>query len=727
MAQKEIRGKVIDKTSKEPLELACIQIGPGNKIVLTDQNGVFSIAKSKDISIRITHIGYAAKELELTDSSNFIIELEKGPVDIQEVIITPQNNNGSFHTISRLDLNLQPAKSSQEALRIVPGLFIAQHAGGGKAEQIFLRGFDIDHGTDISIAVDGMPVNMVSHAHGQGYADLHFLIPETIANIDWGKGPYYSQQGNFNTAGYVNFQTLNSLERNEVKIEAGQFNTLRTVAMIDLLGKRQKDKGTNAYIAGEFMYTDGPFESPQYFNRFNLFGKFNSKLGENNRLSVALSTFNSEWNASGQIPERAVKSGMIGRFGAIDDTEGGYTNRTNANIKLSSYLKNNAVFENQLYYTNYNFSLFSNFTFFLEDSINGDQIHQKEERNIFGGLSRLKLPYQLKEWNLTSSFAAGFRADKTNNSELSHTRNRSEILEPVQLGDINELNAFAYIDQTFQKNKWLLDIGLRLDYFRNKYLDKLNNAELPVQSEAIISPKLNIQYTFNPRWQLYLKTGKGFHSNDTRVVTFNNGKEILPAAYGADLGITFKPISRLFIDFALWYLYLQQEFVYVGDAGVIEPSGKTERRGLDLSARYQFNSWLFADLNLNFTRPRSMESPKGEDYIPLAPTFTSTGGLNFKMENGFNGSIRYRHMKDRPANEYYTVTAHGYTVADLALNYSQKKYEVGIAIENLFNVKWNEAQFNTESRLMNEMAPVEEIHFTPGVPFYARLKLGFFF
>jgi len=727
MAQKKIGGKVIDKATKEPLEFACIQIGSSKKIILTDQNGVFSIAPSKSISIRVTHIGYHTKELDLTDARNLIIELDKGPVDIPEVVITPQINNGSFHTISRLDLNLQPAKTSQEALRIVPGLFIAQHAGGGKAEQIFLRGFDIDHGTDISIGVDGLPVNMVSHAHGQGYADLHFLIPETIANIDWGKGPYYSQQGNFNTAGYVNFQTLNRLERNEVRIEAGQFNTLRTVAMIDLLGKKQKDKGTNAYIAGEFMYTDGPFESPQYFNRFNLFGKFNSKLGENNRLSIALSTFNSKWNASGQIPERTVKSGMIGRFGAIDDTEGGYTNRTNTNIKLSSYLKNNAVLENQLYYTNYNFSLFSNFTFFLEDSINGDQIHQKEARNIFGGLSRLKLPYQLKEWNLTSTFAAGFRADETNNSELSHTKNRTEILEPIQLGDINQLNAFAYIDQSFLKNKWLLDFGLRFDYFRNQYTDKLNHAELPVQSEAIISPKLNIQYTFNPRWQVYLKTGKGFHSNDTRVVAFNNGKDILPAAYGTDLGLTFKPVSHLFIDVAIWYLYLEQEFVYVGDAGVIEPSGKTERKGVDLSARYQFNSWLFADLNLNLTKPRSMESPKAEDYIPLAPTFTSTGGLNFKMGNGFNGSIRYRYMKDRPANETNTVIAHGYTVADLSLNYTRKKYELGIAIENFFNVKWNEAQFNTESRLKNEPVSVEEIHFTPGVPFYARLKLSFFF
>jgi outer membrane cobalamin receptor len=208
-------------------------------------------------------------------------------------------------------------RSAQDILRTVPGLFTGQHQGGGKAEQIFLRGFDIDHGTDINVTVDGLPVNMVSHAHGQGYADLHFLIPELTAHVDYGKGPYYTQYGNLGTAGYVCMNTVNSLDKSTIKLEGGQYNTLRGLAMIDLLSARQKQKGTNAYVASEFLYSDGPFVSPQHFNRFNLFGKLNTEIGKNSKLTVIGSTLSSDWDASGQIPERAVKSGMTGKPGLL--------------------------------------------------------------------------------------------------------------------------------------------------------------------------------------------------------------------------------------------------------------------------------------------------------------------------------------------------------------------------------------------------------------------------
>ena len=181
------------------------------------------------------------------------------------------------------------------------------------------------------------------------------------------------------------------------------------------------------------------------------------------------------------------------------------------------------------------------------------------------------------------------------------------------------------------------------------------------------------------------------------------------------------------ISAAAWYLYLQQEFIYVGDEGIVEPSGKTKRTGLDLSVRYQINKWLFTDVNLNLAKPESLEERKGENYIPLAPTLTSTGGISWQMKTGFNGSLRYRYISDRPANENKSVIAKGYTVTDLAFNFNREKYEIGFAIENLFNVEWNETQFNTESRLKNETVSVEEIHFTPGVPFFARMKLAVFF
>jgi hypothetical protein len=655
------------------------------------------------------------------------LEKEKGPLVLAEVIITPQSTANTFHILSKIDLKLQPVRSAQDILRTVPGLFIGQHQGGGKAEQIFLRGFDIDHGTDINVTVDGLPVNMVSHAHGQGYADLHFLIPELTGSVDYGKGPYYTQYGNLGTAGYVSLNTLNSLDKSTVKIEGGQFNTLRGLAMIDLLSDKQKQKGTNAYVASELLYSDGPFASPQHFNRFNVFGKFNTHLRNAGKLTLIASALNSNWDASGQVPERAVKSGQIGRFGYIDSAEGGYTSRINASAKLASYLSPNITWENQLYYTRYNFNLHSNFTFFLNDPVNGDQIRQREGRNIFGYHSKLSQETTLGTWNLQSLYGAGFRIDQTRNSELSHTINKNEVLEYKQLGHIREQNLFAYADESIVKDQWRINAGARLDYFNFYYNDQLMNDQLPAQHKFIVSPKLNIQYTINTKTQLYLKTGKGFHSNDARVVVFNRGTDILPAAWGADLGILWKPTRNLLVNAAAWYLYLKQEFVYVGDEGVVEPSGKTRRIGIDLSGRYQFNSWLFADVNMNLAKPRSMAEPKGNNYIPLAPGFTSTGGLNWQLKNGLNGSLRYRYMHDRPANEDNSVVANGYTVADLSLNYTKKKYEIGIAIENLFDVEWNETQFNTESRLFNEPAPVEEIHFTAGVPFFARVKLAVFF
>lgn len=732
-AQFFIKGKVIDKLSKEPLELAIIKSISTETSTLSNKAGYFSLPVSannisEQSSIVVSFIGYQSNVLPVNNTNTeLLIEMEKGVINLQEVVVTSQSATNSFHTISKIDLNLQPARSAQDILRTVPGLFIGQHQGGGKAEQIFLRGFDIDHGTDINVTVDGLPVNMVSHAHGQGYADLHFLIPELVGNVDYGKGPYYSPFGNMGTAGYVSLNTVNTLDKSTIKLEGGQFNTLRGLAMVDLLGQKSREKGTSAYIASEFLYSDGPFDSPQHFNRFNIFGKFNTNIGRSSKLTLIGSVLNSDWDASGQIPESAVRSGLIGRFGAIDDTEGGYTSRANASAKLTTYLNKNLVWENQFYYSRYNFNLHSNFTFFLKDSVNGDQIRQRESRNIFGYQTKLSGEKQLGDWIIKSSAGAGFRYDQTKDSELSHTINKNEVLGYTKLGDIKEANLFAFVDKSFHSGRWLLNAGSRIDYLNFSYFDRLKTMQDPDQHEVVVSPKINIQYTVNPGVQLYAKAGKGFHSNDARVVVFNRGKKILPAAYGADLGILWKPSQKFLINAAAWYLYLQQEFVYVGDEGIVEPSGKTRRIGLDFSGRYQFNKWLFADVNVNMAKPRSIEDPKGENYIPLAPGFTSTGGLSWQMQNGFNGSLRYRHLRDRAANENKSAIAEGYTVTDLSFNYTKKKYEVGLSIENLFNVKWNETQFNTESRLKNEPTAVEEIHFTPGVPFFARFKLAVFF
>jgi outer membrane receptor protein involved in Fe transport len=729
-----ISGVVYDQATNLPLKDVTVQLSGLGKTTVTNELGQYrfeGLVASK-YKIELSHVSFKARVFEVSvqnDKTEFIKTLLiNADVELSEVVVSSQRAHDQ-QLISSLDIKLRPITNSQEILRMVPGLFIGQHAGGGKAEQIFLRGFDLDHGTDIRLTVDGMPVNMVSHAHGQGYADLHFVIPELVQGVDFKKGPYNAEKGNFTTAGWVDFRTKDALEKSFVKLEAGQYDSYRAVAGIDLLGQKGKDKNQAAYIASEYSFTNSYFDNPQNFNRLNLIGKFHGHVAPNTNLTLTGSTFWSKWNHSGQIPDRAYESGAIGFFGSVDPTEGGETSRTNFNAQLVTVTPSNYVIKNQVFYSNYNFELYSNFTFFLEDSLNGDQIRQKERRNLFGYNGSISKQTYLGKTSWTTTVGAQYRHDLTSRTELSHTKDRSITLDPYQLGNVNELNAGVYADELIQlTDRFTINAGLRLDYFRNQYEDLLVQPVVKKHaSDAIISPKLNFYYTFNPRLQLYLNSGKGFHSNDTRVVVPQGGKQILPGAYGSDLGVIFKPFPKMFINVAAWYLWLQQEFVYVGDAGVIEPSGKSKRQGLDLSVRYQLTKTLYADVDISSAKPRAIGEMEGMNYLPLAPLFTSTGGLSLQMPNGLSGSLRYRYMANRPANEDNSIVAKGYFVGDMQVTYAKKKYNVGLSVQNLLNTKWKETQFDTESRLRNEKVPAEEIHFTPGTPFFARLSLTLFF
>ncbi len=711
-----VKGVVLNELN-QPLEAAYVYNLNSEAHAHTSENGVFYISDTKaGDSLKVGLLGYKTSIVQVTDANDLNIILEEKVFQLDEMVIREELNPVS--TIARLDLNVTPVNSSQEVLRKVPGLFIGQHAGGGKAEQIFLRGFDVDHGTDVAIGVDGMPVNMISHAHGQGYSDLHFVIPETVNKIDFGKGAYYASEGDFNTAGYVNFKTKDYIDESSVSLSLGQFNTLRTVGLFDLL---ENTKNQNAYMAMEYIATNGPFDSPQNFNRLNLFGKYVMYSPENDKLTLTASHFTSRWDASGQIPQREVDNGNITRFGAIDDTEGGETSRTNLNVTYDKYITDNTTLKASAYYSQYAFELYSNFTFFLEDPVNGDQIKQKEDRQIFGANAALNYTTFLgsTELNLTSGF--GLRHDIIDDVELSRTLNRTTTIENIQLGDINQTNINAFVKADFEFGKFRIAPALRLDYFKFMYNDALQtNYETKSETKTIVSPKLNFYCNAKDNLQLYLKSGLGFHSNDARVVIANNGKDILPRSYGADIGTIWKPFPKLVVNSALWYLFLEQEFVYVGDAGIVEPSGKTRRYGLDLGLRFQINDWLFLDSDATYTHARSIDEPNGEDYIPLAPDFTFTGGLSIDNLNGFSGGLRFRYLNDRPANEDNSIVAEGYTVTDFNLNYRMKNITLGMMVENLFDVDWNETQFATESRLQNEAQSVEEIHFTPGTPFFIK-------
>ncbi len=735
-AQYLFRGKVIDSATRQPVEYATITAG--GKSISANKNGDFRIILPNNTSVlTISCIGCKTKMIT-TDKSGkkIIIALTRGNLDLKEVVISPSLNSSSFHTISALDLSLRPVNSSQDLMRLVPGLFIAQHMGGGKAEQIFIRGFDADHGTDLNVSVDGMPVNMVSHIHGQGYADLHFMIPETVSTYDFGKGPYYSDHGDFTTAGYLSYTTKDALDKSVVSLEGGQFNTFRVMGMIDLLGNKAKQNGENAYIAGEYNYTDGAFKLPEHYKRTNVFGKYTKQLGANNKLSLSASTFSTSWIASGEIPQRAVAAGTtaiddngnpvkipaapvtIDRFGTIDSAQGGSSSRINAIAKLSTDLKNNWTMENMLYYTHYKFLIHVNSTFFADDIVNGDEIQQQESRDMFGYNGKLSKVSYFGKNILTSTIGLSSRFDRTYGTDYSLVTERYQFLSNISHGDIRQNNTGVYLDETLESGKWLFNIGSRIDYFNFNYHDS-------TKTSVIVSPKVNIEYTADGQVQFYLKAGKGFHSNNAIAVIGNNGLKTIPSAYGADLGLNWKPIPHLYINAALWYLYLQQEFIYTD--GNIEPGGKTRREGIDLSARYQLAKWLFADLNVNLARPRLADSAKNTGYLALAPTFTSTGGLDFKFDNGINGGLSYRYMHNRPGNNTNTLKADGYYVTDLKLNYTKKRYEVGLTIENLLNTKWNEFEAEEVSRLRGETAPVDQMSFTPGTPFFAKLRVAVFF
>ncbi|WP_158837775.1 TonB-dependent receptor [Polaribacter sp. L3A8] len=722
----QLKGRVVDDF-KQPVENVYIYNSVKNTHTHTTENGSFILENTvaNDV-LEVGLLGFEKREIIITktDIENGItIALVSKIFQLDELVLRKEMN--ALETITKVDLELNPVNSSQEILRKVPGLIIGQHAGGGKAEQIFLRGFDIDHGTDIALSVDGMPINMVSHAHGQGYSDLHFVIPETIQKINFGKGPYYANTGDFNTAGYVDFSTKKAINNNTVSVGFGDFNSLRTLGMFNLLDNK---KDQNAYVAVEYIETDGAFESPQNFNRVNIFGKYNAFINDTDRISLTASHFTSSWDASGQVPEREIANGNINRFGAIDDTEGGFTSRTNFNVELNKTLDDDSLLKANAFYSHYNFELYSNFTFFLEDAVNGDQIKQFEDRDIFGMNVQLSNIVNYGNVEATYTKGAGLRYDLINDIELSHTKNRSETLNQIQLGDVKQTNMFAFFNADFEVGKFKISPSVRLDYFKFLYNDRLNPTYKTLsKSEAIVNPKLNFLFTQNDNLQWYLKSGIGFHSNDARVILQQETDKILPRAYGADFGNIWKPTKNLVLNTAVWYLLSEEELVYVGDAGVIEPSGKSERFGFDFGLRYQFTDWLYLDTDLTATKSRSLENISGEDYIPLSPDFTMSGGLSFSNLGNFSGGLRYRFIDDRPANEDNSIVADGYFVSDFNINYKMNDITFGVALENIFDVAWNETQFATESRLQNETESVEEIHFTPGTPFFAKATITYTF
>ena len=568
---------------------------------------------------------------------------------------------------------------------------------------------------------------MVSHAHGQGYADFHFVMPEVIDKINFEKGPFDISKGNFATAGSVDFQTKEQLANSFASVEYGMFSHKKITAGIKIL-ENQKH---NAYFTTDLLNSDQYFDSPQDFKRINLFGKYSGSVSPKLKLNASFSTFQSSWNASGQIPERAVANGTISRFGAIDNTEGGSTSRSNFQLNVIQKLDATSTLKSDFYVSKYDFSLFSNFTFFLEDSINGDQIHQKESRTIYSGKTEYKKLFTLKNEGLFTVVSGfGFRYDDINNIGLAQTTGRTVLRNQIQLGDINETNLFGYVSGQLEIKRFVINTALRGDNVNFYYNNLLDSMYLPKSlSQSVLLPKISLLFNATENIQVFLKSGIGYHSNDTRIVLANENlkKKALPLAYGTDLGAVIKVTKKLIFNTTLWYLFSDQEFVYVGDAGIVEAGGRSQRLGFDAGFTYQPNNWLFFYSNLNYSYARAFDEPSGANFIPLAPVLTSDGKVMLNFKNGLFSSLSYRFLSDRAANEDNSIQAKGYVVNDCTIGLQRNKFVLSLIVNNVFNVKWNETQFLTESRLKNETQSVSEIHFTPGTPFSFRAQVKFLF
>jgi hypothetical protein len=481
--------------------------------------------------------------------------------------------------------------------------------------------------------------------------------------------------------------------------------------------------GVNAYFGGEVYSSRGYFDEPQDFHRVNLIAKVHASVGSGGSVTASLMSFGAGWNASGQIPERAVSSGEVDRYGSIDPTEGGETSRTTAIVRYAT--GGDSPFTLTGSYTDYRFRLFSDFTFFKDDPVRGDEIEQTDSRSILSLRAENDILYELGGLAMRTRIGANLRSDDID-AALYHDSARVR-LEPRIDALIHERQIGPYAEQEILFPWAQLLVGLRADYLTFDVENRLRQGIPPegIAQQLVLSPKANLSIPIQEALTLFVNSGFGFHSNDARVVV--QGDHTLPRAFGAETGFRYGHGRDLLQGSAsLWMLDLESELVYVGDEGSTEESGRTRREGVDLEMRLIPFDWLTIGGDATISRGRFRDLPEGENYIPLAPSLTFSANAIAKFD-GFAAAVRVRGVGDRPAVEDNSVRARGYTIVDLSLSRRFGQFDAYVNAENLFNAVWNEAQFDTESRLRDEAAPVSELHFTPGTPLSVRLGAGFRF
>jgi outer membrane receptor protein involved in Fe transport len=654
----------------------------------------------------------------------------------------------SSDEVRRRDLELRPHLRPADILEMTPGLVVVQHQGGGKANQYYLRGFDEDHGTDLALSVDGVPVNMVTHAHGQGYADLHYLIPELVETEQVNKGPYFLAYGDLATSGAVNLVLRRHLGERSISFQGGEFGVRRTLVMADL----PTLAGYDSWVAGEVYTEDGPFDHREDLVRYNFVARA-GRTFETGDVWLTGTSYGANWNASGQLPRRAVREGIVGRFGALDPSEGGDTNRHQLYVQAALHPSPSWDVRGLAYTALYDIDLFSNFTFFLNHPKVGDEIEQREERFLGGASLDATHHAQAGRIGLDTRLGFQLRADEVTDIQLNDVQKRFLLTRRTR-NRVGEFNYDWYLGEDVTWTEWLRTlVGVRLDHLYFNVRDKLHGQGASPSagraSETVVSPKASAVVTPRPSWDMYLNFGRGYHSNDARGVTaFVDPASPTAQATGAEIGTRTRLFDSLDLAAAYFLLDLDGELVFVGDEGTTEPKGPTRRHGFELEGRWRITDWLAADVDVTQVTGRFRNLPPGQDHIPVAPRYTVTGGLTARHPRGVFGAVRNRTISDRPANEDDSLTARGFSVFDLELGYAfhlpqlygpePPLLTITVDVLNLFDASYEEVQVATNSCLKSELGRdprcsgsdrvgVPDVDFVPGWPrtVLATMKVAF--
>ncbi len=667
--------------------------------------------------------------LALAASSSFAAGVPAD--DLSEVVVTAVRHkligkveSSTQGTVTRAQLETRPVLRTGELLETVPGLVVTQHSGDGKANQYFMRGFNLDHGTDLATSVDGIPVNMHTHGHGQGYTDINFVIPELLDRIEYKKGTSFADEGNFSAAGAVDLKYRNSLDGTVLSLTLGEDSFVR-----GLLAASTGLSGGELLWALDYGVTDGPWELPEDLRRVNALIRY-SRGESGNGYSLTASAYDGTWDSTDQIPERAVDSGVLDRFGFVDPTNGGASHRYALNFEMAKPLGEWSLDAN-VYALDYQLDLFSNFTYGI-DTQNGDQFEQFDDRNAFGLHAEVRrdnfigsLPGQLR-------IGIESRYDDIGKVGLYLTDDRAR-LSTIREDAVRRLGLGFFVEQQVQPTDWLRIVaGLRHDR-----ADFEVDSDLPVNSgtanDNITSPKLSLVFGPWADTEFFINAGRGFHENDARgtTITVDPADGVTAAdrvnpmvrASGAEIGVRTAILPWTQAALTLWTLDLDSELLYVGDAGATEANRASERHGVELGVYVTPNEWLTLDADIAWSHARFSEPDASGNYIPGAVESVASLGVALQHPGGWFGGACFRHFGAAPLIEDDRARSDPTTLVNLELGYRYKRYAVSLAAYNLFDSSDNDITYFYESRLPGEGAPVEDRHFHPVEPRTLRLTV----